>query len=185
MSGALKLGRVSGSLSSLVVDDAEAYVQIERPHTRRGLIKFGFVVFAAVIRVVILDIEGTTTPISFVADVLFPFVRTKLRAHLDENWGSDQLVSDIAALRNLAAEDIKSGSANAVAIPQDSEGSKDAIIAAVVKNVLAQMDIDRKTTALKQLQGHIWDAGYKSGELRGVYEACPHSINDSKFTSAV
>lgn len=48
-----------------------------------------------------------------------------------------------------------------------SESSIDDVKAAVVKNVLWQMDADRKTTALKKLQGHMWRQGYKSGELKG------------------
>lgn len=37
----------------------------------------------------------------------------------------------------------------------------------VVKNVLWQMDNDRKTGALKQLQGHMWREAYKSGAVKG------------------
>lgn len=39
----------------------------------------------------------------------------------------------------------------------------------VVKNVLWQMELDRKTTGLKQLQGHMWREGYSSGDLKGQY----------------
>ena len=53
----------------------------------------------------------------------------------------------------------------AVEIP--SVDSIDEVKAAVVKNVLWQMDADRKTTALKKLQGQMWRQGYKSGELKG------------------
>jgi methylthioribulose 1-phosphate dehydratase/enolase-phosphatase E1 len=47
----------------------------------------------------IFDIEGTTTSISFVADTLFPFIRNKLLAHLEANFGSEQLQEDLALLR--------------------------------------------------------------------------------------
>jgi len=40
---------------------------------------------------------------------------------------------------------------------------------AVAKNVLWQMDLDRKTKALKQLQGHIMREGYKNGNLKGQW----------------
>jgi enolase-phosphatase E1 len=49
-------------------------------------------------------------------------------------------------------------------IPEDSE---DKTVEAVVTNVMWQMDLDRKTTALKQLQGHIMREGYKNGNLKG------------------
>lgn len=47
------------------------------------------------------------------------------------------------------------------------EGNDIDIIESVVKNVIWQMDLDRKTKALKQLQGHIWRNGYESGTLKG------------------
>uniref|UniRef100_A0A6I8PYV8 Enolase-phosphatase E1 n=1 Tax=Xenopus tropicalis TaxID=8364 RepID=A0A6I8PYV8_XENTR len=43
------------------------------------------------------------------------------------------------------------------------------MIQAVVDNVYWQMSFDRKTTALKQLQGHIWRSAYISGQLKGEY----------------
>ena len=52
----------------------------------------------------------------------------------------------------------------AVLIPEDNG---DGTLEAVVKNVLWQMDLDRKTKALKQLQGHIMREGYKNGKLKG------------------
>ena len=54
-----------------------------------------------------------------------------------------------------------------VEIPK--EGSQDDIIKAVVENVKWQMEEDRKTTALKQLQGHIWREGYKTGNIKAEY----------------
>lgn len=54
--------------------------------------------------------------------------------------------------------------AGVVEIPK--EGSEGDIVTAVVKNIKWQMDGDRKTTALKQLQGHIWREGYKTGKIK-------------------
>jgi methionine salvage enolase-phosphatase E1 len=48
---------------------------------------------------VVLDIEGTTSPISFVTDVLFPYARDNVRKHLDATYGSDETNDDIALLR--------------------------------------------------------------------------------------
>ena len=45
--------------------------------------------------------------------------------------------------------------------------SKDIVIDGVVKNVTWQMSSDRKTTALKQLQGHIWKEAFESGMIKG------------------
>ena len=52
-----------------------------------------------------------------------------------------------------------------VEIPDAASGKED-IIKAVVENVKWQMDKDRKSTELKQLQGHIWKQGYEKGDLK-------------------
>ncbi|GAM26774.1 hypothetical protein SAMD00019534_099490, partial [Acytostelium subglobosum LB1] len=115
------------------------------------------------IKNVILDIEGTTTPISFVHDVLFPYIRSHLRQHLEQHWSDAQLQDDIATLR-CDVDNVPSS------IPPVAQvGSSDEqIIDSVVRNVTAQMDIDRKSTALKQLQGHMWSTAYESGQIKGV-----------------
>jgi enolase-phosphatase E1 len=51
------------------------------------------------IRIVLLDIEGTTSSISFVSDVLFPYVRKELKSYLNSNWENTQLKEDIELLR--------------------------------------------------------------------------------------
>lgn len=118
------------------------------------------------IKAVILDIEGTTTSISFVSDVLFPYIRRELKNYLIKQWGTDILNNDIQLLIDQAKKDIESGMENIVEIlPLD--GDKDKVIESIVNNVFCQMDLDRKTTALKQLQGNIWKYGYESGELKG------------------
>ena len=54
-------------------------------------------------RSVVLDIEGTTSPISFVTDVLFPYARDNVRKHLDATYGSGETDDDIALLRAQVA----------------------------------------------------------------------------------
>jgi methionine salvage enolase-phosphatase E1 len=51
------------------------------------------------IKAVVLDIEGTTTPITFVHDVLFPYARSNLKSHLEENWEKEETTNDVTALR--------------------------------------------------------------------------------------
>ena len=55
----------------------------------------------------------------------------------------------------------------AVAIPDATEDNRDAVIEAVIANVIAQMDGDRKTKGLKALQGHMWREAYKTGKVQG------------------
>ena len=54
---------------------------------------------AAPIRGMLLDIEGTTTPISFVHDVLFPYSRAHLGDYLSKHWDSEEMVADLGRLR--------------------------------------------------------------------------------------
>lgn len=61
-------------------------------------------------------------------------------------------------------QDVAAGVSGAQVIPS---GDKVAQIDACMVNVEAQMAADRKTTALKNLQGLIWTGGYRSGDIRG------------------
>lgn len=119
------------------------------------------------IKAVLLDIEGTTTPITFVTEKLFPYVRRELRNYLTSKWSEEGVQADVAALRQLAQEDQTNKVAGVVDIPSD--GDENTIREAVIRNVLWQMDKDRKSTALKSLQGNMWKFGYESGELKGEY----------------
>ncbi|WMV48883.1 hypothetical protein MTR67_042268 [Solanum verrucosum] len=127
-------------------------------------------------RCIVLDIEGTTTPISFVTDVLFPYARDNVGRHLDATYDSEETQEDIKLLRAQVQEDLENGVAGAVPIPSNDAG-KEKVIAALVKNVEAMIKADRKITALKELQGHIWQTGFKNNELEGVvFDDVPEAL---------
>jgi enolase-phosphatase E1 len=112
------------------------------------------------IRLVLLDIEGTTTPIAFVHDVLFPYARARVRGWLSARPSTDPELKAIVDGLRREANDAR-------------EWSLDAIVA----HVHALMDEDRKSTALKRLQGHIWHEGYASGVLKSdVYPDVPIAL---------
>ncbi len=107
-------------------------------------------------RAYLLDIEGTTTPIDFVARTLFPYARARLEAFVEGNLDDPTLADDA---QMLAAEFRNDGSP--VEWP-------DYPAAPGMKNYLEWlMDRDRKSTGLKSIQGRIWEEGYASGELKG------------------
>ena len=117
---------------------------------------------------VVLDIEGTTTPISFVADVLFPFARKHLRAYLTERGDSEGVRESVRLLLQQQEADAKLGVAAAgPRIPADAASNPGAHVDTIADHCLALMDEDRKVTGLKLLQGAIWKGGYASGELQG------------------
>ena len=104
-------------------------------------------------RAILLDIEGTTTPISFVHDVLFPYSRLHLESFLAQHAASADVVSDLARLREEHAEDVT------------AKNSPPPLIEPYVYWLIEQ---DRKSPALKSLQGKIWQQGYDDGSLRSL-----------------
>uniref|UniRef100_A0A1J3D0G0 Probable bifunctional methylthioribulose-1-phosphate dehydratase/enolase-phosphatase E1 n=1 Tax=Noccaea caerulescens TaxID=107243 RepID=A0A1J3D0G0_NOCCA len=118
-------------------------------------------------RCIVLDIEGTTTPITFVTDVLFPYARENVGKHLNLTYDTAETQEDIKLLRSQVEEDLRQGVTGASPIPHADEG-QDKVIAAMVSNVEAMIKADRKITALKELQGHIWRTGFECDELKSV-----------------
>ncbi len=99
---------------------------------------------------ILTDIEGTTTPIAFVRDTLFPYARARLPAFIAAHASRPDVAACLAETAVLAGR----------RPPADA--------------LLGWMDEDAKVTPLKALQGLIWDAGYASGELRGrIYPDVP------------
>lgn len=111
-------------------------------------------------RAVLLDIEGTVTPISFVHDVLFPYALIHLRDYLTEHATTTDVQKDIAALVREHALDQSRGEQP----PEVRDGIWS--IDAVVAYVKWLIDRDRKSPALKSLQGKIWEQGYRDGTLK-------------------
>lgn len=114
------------------------------------------------IRGVLLDIEGTTTPIAFVHEVLFSYARSQVKNFLAEHFGSTELLADLQRLREEHAIDLKQNSQP----PALVEGPRDAEIDSIIAYVSWLMDRDRKSTGLKSLQGKIWKQGYLDGTLK-------------------
>jgi enolase-phosphatase E1 len=125
------------------------------------------------VRAILLDIEGTTTPIAFVTDVLFPYARTHLHSHLDRHAAS----TDYESLLNRLRGEHESASYDREAVPPWVEEPPAARAASVATFVEWLMDRDRKSTALKELQGKIWEEGYERGELVGeVFRDVPRAL---------
>ena len=107
---------------------------------------------------VLLDIEGTTTAISFVYDALFPYAARRLPSFVREHW------QDAAVAK--AAQAVL-----ADALPAERSLPE---VEAVVAILQRQMAADIKATGLKQLQGLVWREGYESGQVKGhVYADVP------------
>jgi enolase-phosphatase E1 len=99
------------------------------------------------IRAILTDIEGTTSSISFVKDVLFPYAWQQLPGYVAAHRDEPEV------RRWLDATAADAGLAH-----DDEDG--------IVATLLAWIDEDRKATPLKALQGMIWKDGYANGAYR-------------------
>ena len=125
------------------------------------------------VQAILLDIEGTTTPIAFVSEVLFPYARRHLQRHLDEHATEDEYQRLFDRLRNEHVVDRAAGEA----VPSWPDRPSAERVRSVVAYLEWQMDRDRKTTNLKTLQGKIWEEGYRRGELVGeVFPDVPPAL---------
>ena len=95
---------------------------------------------------ILTDIEGTTSSISFVKDVLFPYARAQLPAFVRTHGQRPEVRRWL----------------DAVAIEIAAGACQDAVI---VEALQGWIDEDRKHTALKALQGMVWEAGYRDGDF--------------------
>ena len=114
------------------------------------------------IRGVVLDIEGTTTPIAFVYDELFNYSRAHVRDYLAHHFATDAVRADVQLLREEHAEDV---SKNKQPPPLADSGAANEIDS-LVTYVNWLIDLNSKAKGLKSLQGKIWHEGYADGTLR-------------------
>ncbi len=109
--------------------------------------------------VYLLDVEGTVAPISLVYEQLFPYARARVSAFLRDNELDPDVAADLAL---LFAENRAETDATAPRMAgADVHGQ-------VIAYINWLMDRDRKSTAVKSLQGKIWKAGFESGALQGI-----------------
>lgn len=109
------------------------------------------------VRGILLDIEGTTTPIAFVHDVLFSYARSHASDFLTNNIRSDEVRADVSMLYEEHARDVVEDR-NPPELTEEIES-----LATYIEWLI---DKDRKSTGLKSLQGKIWRQGYLDGSLK-------------------
>lgn len=103
------------------------------------------------IKAIVTDIEGTTSSLSFVKDVLFPYARQHLPAFVTAHQNDAAVKALLDDARQTVAADLDT--------------------AALIDQFIDWIDSDQKITALKSLQGLIWEAGYQQGDFKGhIYD---------------
>ncbi|WP_298191495.1 acireductone synthase [Metallibacterium sp.] len=98
------------------------------------------------IRAILIDIEGTTSDIRFVHHVLFPYARKRLPAYIETH-------RDLTDVQHWLSE------------AASEAGLIEASLREIIDLLLGWIDADRKSTALKALQGMIWREGYAAGDF--------------------
>ncbi len=103
------------------------------------------------IRAVLLDIEGTISPISFVKEVLFPYSKERIETFIKENKDNPDIKKILQEIEKIEGKKL----------------SEEEIVQ-ILKNWI---DEDKKITPLKDIQGYIWKEGFESGVIKApLYE---------------
>ena len=105
---------------------------------------------------ILTDIEGTTTSVSFVYDVLFPYFR--------ENMQKVRTMLHLPEVQAIFQETIR--------LAQETENKIIASDEEVIETLIRWSNEDKKITPLKDLQGILWKEGYETGIIKG------HVYND-------
>jgi len=106
-------------------------------------------------KAILLDIEGTTTPIDFVHKVLFPYAKERVGTYVQMHFGT--LFGEIVQLVDESSHD------ETYTIPVDP--TEPGSVSAYLEHLI---NVDRKSTPLKSIQGSIWKEGYESGDLKSI-----------------
>jgi methylthioribulose 1-phosphate dehydratase / enolase-phosphatase E1 len=109
---------------------------------------------------ILLDIEGTLSPISFVKEILFPYSAAKVKQFLADNYENAKVAVLVRSLAEQAQQDAQSN--NVVPVVQSTQSPVLEEVEAYIQYLIAS---DRKLTAWKTMQGMIWESGYRSEEI--------------------
>jgi len=99
------------------------------------------------IKAIVTDIEGTTSSLSFVKDVLFPYARANLADFIRRHKNESPVKKLLDDTCNEIGTELDTGQ--------------------LIAQLIQWIDEDKKVTPLKSLQGLIWEAGYQKADFKG------------------
>ncbi|MEK6749715.1 MAG: acireductone synthase [Pseudomonadota bacterium] len=109
------------------------------------------------IKVIVTDIEGTTSSLSFVKDILFPYARAHLAAYVRAHAQTKHVRAELTAVNEIVGRTL----------------TLDESIAQLIR----WLDADKKITPLKTLQGYIWEQGFRQRQFLGhIYEDAAQAL---------
>jgi enolase-phosphatase E1 len=98
-------------------------------------------------KAIITDIEGTTSSLSFVKEILFPYARDHITAYITSHDNDPAIQEALNEARKIAGAEL----------------TTDQLIEAFIQWI----DLDKKVTPLKTIQGLLWEKGYREGHFKG------------------
>ena len=111
------------------------------------------------IQAIVTDIEGTTSSISFVKDVLFPYAKNNLAQYVNKNSHKQEV-----------KEQLEGVASDCNILINDTEQ--------IIQQLLNWIESDTKATALKSLQGMIWQKGYENNDYQAhMYDDAVSELN--------
>ena len=119
-------------------------------------------------RLYLLDVEGTVAPLTLTTAQLFPYARTHFPEFLGARFSDPEVWDDLALLLEENRAEIDPDAPRVSTQCHSDASGRPAFVHGSLAYLLWLMDRDRKSTALKSLQGKIWKAGFETGELKGT-----------------
>ena len=111
---------------------------------------------------ILLDIEGTTCPVSFVTETLFPYAKSELKSFLDRHR-NDPIINKL--IHNAEDEWIKDNSEDSTRLRHESEKGQQTKRLKIEAYLQLLIEAVKKSTTLKDIQGKIWKEGYTTGRI--------------------
>jgi enolase-phosphatase E1 len=135
----------------------------------------------AQVKLYLLDVEGTVAPLTLTTSQLFPYARRHFAEFLEKSWKARAVQEDLLLLAEENLCETEEGAPKMMARAESGIAlaalGGEALRARAFEYLLWLMDRDRKSTALKSLQGKIWKAGFESGELKGtLFDDVPDAL---------
>lgn len=119
-------------------------------------------------KVYLLDVEGTVAPLTLTSEVLFPYARRRFAIFLERSRHDEGVRADLVLLESENRSEQGEGIPRLPTVNGPADVVSPRFRLDAMMYLMWLMDRDRKSTALKSLQGKIWKAGFESGELKGT-----------------
>lgn len=123
---------------------------------------------------ILLDIEGTTCPVSFVTNTLFPYAKSELKNFLETHRNNPSINQ---LIKNADEEWRQDNDEDSAILRRQLDESQRPIHLKIEAYLQLLITADKKSTALKDIQGKIWREGYTTGKISSeLYEDAHESL---------